>query len=508
MEYVCKEKEVVLRFKFVLLGAVYLFFGCTSNDVLNDETDNDAGFLDSDRVITDDLVEDDSHFDEEPEEESDLLDESQDIYEFPDDDELPDEPEEVTSCTDIGCKGFPDIVFANTDNGTTTNINSFVYLGSADGYSVENRIEIPTIGAMGVALADVNNDGYLDIAFASVKEKKEGDSKENRHTVSLLYYGTADGFDLENRVEFPTIGCSDITLIDLDQDGWIDVITPNRYNGSGMMGDGYKINSYVYWGSENGFDINNRLELPTVGAAKARVADLNGNGINDIVFVNGVQEYVGVFESYIYWGTENSKNGWSVENRTTLPSVSPETATIADINDDGFLDIFISGWLCLTRCNLKNRIYWGSPEGFKSNNFTKIDGVDGITDAIFIDLNGNGLKDIVMASGAVDLKTQEFSKTSFILWGLPSPGPDKYSWSADNKTELPATAASEAGVADLNGDGYPDIVFSSHYPPQEGEQEVSQIYWGGTQGFSPENVTELPTFHAAGMKIIGEYRQD
>ncbi len=362
---------MILRFYAFLFGAVLIFSGCTSGDVTEFETDDSSTIL-SDTEVLDETMDETTDYDEEPDETTDILEEIDEGFEFPDDTEEPDEQEEVFPCTDIGCKGFPDIVFSNMDNGITTNINSFIYLGSADGYSPENRIELPTIGAMGVDFADVNGSGYIDIVFASVKERKEGESDENRHTVSYLYYGTPDGFDLENRVEFPTVGGSDVKLVDLDKDGWIDVIITNRYSGSGMMGDGYKINSYIYWGSENGFDINNRLELPTVGVAKARVADLNGNGINDIVFVNGVQEFVGVFESYIYWGTENSKNGWSVENRTTLPSVSPETVTIDDINDNGYYDIFISGWLCLTRCNLKNRIYWGGPQGFDPQNVTEL----------------------------------------------------------------------------------------------------------------------------------------
>ena len=411
--------------------------------------------------------------------------------------------EDLISCTDIGCDGYPDIVFAMTDNDGDTDINSYIYLGSAEGYSELNRIEIPTIGAMGVDTADVNRDGFLDIAFAAVKRKVNG--QEERSTTSLLYYGTEYGFDLENRVEFPSVGAADITLADLDKDGWIDVLIPNRYNGEGMTGDGYKINSYVYWGSLDGFDINNKLELPTVGAAKARVADLNNDGFNDIVYPNGVQEYVGIFKSYIYWGTGTGKNAWSTDNRTTLPSVSPETATICDINDDGFDDIFISGWICLAMCTLKNRIYWGGPSGFDDDNYTKIDDVDGITEAIFKDLNNDGQKDIVLASGAVDISAMGFSEESFILWGEADSGPDKYKWSADKNTALPATAASEAGVGDLNGDGFLDVVFSSHYP-QDSNPEVSQIYWGNENGtFSSADVTELPTTHAAGMKIIGYY---
>ena len=496
----------------VVLLAFFLLFSCNSKKSSLTDTENEGDDLtadettdigdtedgeeteDRDKVDEVDLEDTDETVDEMPDE---VVDEIADV--IPDDD-VDTEPE---PCTDIGCDGYPDIVFAHTEDDNSTNINSYIYLGSASGYSAENRIEIPTIGAMGVDVADVNNDGYLDIAFASVKQRLAGEEDENRYSISLLYYGTKDGIDLSSRFEFPTVGCSDITLVDLDQDGWIDVITPNRYNGEGMTGSGYKINSYIYWGSETGFDINNKLELPTVGAAKARVADLNKDGFLDIVFPNGVQEYVGVFKSYIYWGSDNGKFSWSEANRTTLDSVSPETATVDDINDDGYLDIFISGWLCLTKCSLKNRIYWGSATGFDNDNYTKIDDVDGGTEAIFKDLNGDGNKDLVFASGAVDLLTQEFSKESFILWGEPSGNADKYKWSENNMLSLPATAASEAGVADLNGDGFLDVVFASHYPPTEDAPQVSQIYWGSAIGFNAANVTELPTEHAAGMKIIG-----
>lgn len=409
----------------------------------------------------------------------------------------------IPQCTDIMCDGYPDIVFANTDEGTNTNINSYIYLGSKDGYSIDNRIEIPTIGAMGVDYADVNKDGYIDIAFAAVKEIVDGE--ETRFTTSLLYYGTKDGFDLANPVKFNTMGCADITLADVDLDGWIDVLTPNRFKGNkeDMNNDDYKIPSYIFWGGPAGFDTEHPLELPTVGAAKARVADFNKDGNMDILFPSGVQEMVGVFDSYIYWGDGNGRIGWPT--RTELPSVSPETATVQDINEDGWLDIYISGWLCLIQCKLKNRIYWGSATGFDEDRFTQIE-TDGITEAIFKDLNGDGNTDIVLADGSVtNLLTQEFAKESHIFWGTPSGNADKYTWSDGNSLDLPAVAASEAGVEDLNGDGFDDIVFASHYAAKDGDPEVSQIYWGSKDGYSADNVTLLPTQHAAGMKIIGTY---
>ena len=46
-------------------------------------------------------------------------------------------------------------------------------------------------------------------------------------------------------------------------------------------------------------------------------------------------------------------------------------------------------------------------------------------------------------------------------------------------------------IADLNQDGYPDIVFSNH--SLEGNHKTNSfIYWGASDGFSPGRKTELP----------------
>ncbi|MFA6033438.1 MAG: VCBS repeat-containing protein [Myxococcota bacterium] len=376
-----------------------------------------------------------------------------------------------------------------TDVDGEYHTDSWAYLGGPDGYSEKNRLNFPTVGAMGVATGDLNRDGFIDVVFASVQDGT------TRFTNSLVFYNSASGFDTSKRTELPTVGCSHALIFDVNKDGWPDIVFSNRYKGAqGDMPkpDDYKINSYIYWGGPGGFTAENRLEIPTLGASGSQVADLNGDGYNDIVFSSGVMEGFGT-TSYIYWG---SASGWGLDRRTELETIFPEGVVVDDFNKDGFPDILFTSWMCL-ECDA-TYLYWGN----KDANYTKtgrlvVKGVTGATRPTVADLSGDGNKDIIFPNGGVSLQTGEFAKTSYVYYGNGRGFPQA------NRVELPAYAASGSGAADLNGDGYPEVVFSSHYAPAEGEPELSQIYWGSASGYKPENVTQLPTHHAAGMTIVG-----
>ena len=393
----------------------------------------------------------------------------------------------IDACRDLDCNGWPDIVFAQTDLDGEYHTDSWIYLGSDTGYSETSRWTVPTVGGMGVDYADFDQDGYLDLVFASVQDG------ENRLIDSLVYYGSATGYDEANRTELPTIGCSDPTAADVDQDGWVDIVFSNRFAGGMPTPDSYDNDSYVYWGGPTGFSEAYRMELPTWGAARSRVVDLDADGHNDIAFINGVMEIFFINESYVYWG---SAAGWGESDRTALPSIFPEGMAADDFDGDGDIDLLFTTWMCLLYCSDASMIYWNDG-GFDGGNRYQMEDADGATDVQVADLDGDGHMDLVMANGGVDI-LGGFAEISYIYWG------SAIGWDSDNRTELTSTAASEGAIEDLDGDGYLDVVFASHYEPSDGGDEVSQIYWGSGSGYSDANVTELPTYHAAGMKVVGE----
>jgi len=65
-------------------------------------------------------------------------------------------------------------------------------------------------------------------------------------------------------------------------------------------------------------------------------------------------------------------------------------------------------------------------------------------------------------------------------------------------TRLPAFGGGKSAIADFNRDGYPDIVFCNyiHYYPGV---RAAYVYWGGADGYSASRRTELPTTWADGV---------
>ncbi len=96
------------------------------------------------------------------------------------------------------------------------------------------------------------------------------------------------------------------------------------------------------------------------------------------------------------------------------------------------------------------------------------------------DLNGNGWLDLVVPI----IDTFE----SFVLWG----GAEGFHF--DNKQVFHVRHACNAKVVDLNGNGYPDLIFGGHSQSLSGAHDAFvYIYWGGPDGFSEDRRTLIPS---------------
>ncbi|MGA1842273.1 MAG: FG-GAP-like repeat-containing protein [bacterium] len=387
---------------------------------------------------------------------------------------------------DLNNDGYPDIVFSNRSNSITYNINSYIYWGSPKGFDQNLRTDLPTHGATANTVADINNDGYLDIVFCN----SQNDITYNIN--SYIYWGSATGYDPNNLTGLPTHKAFGASVADLNNDGYKDIIFSNLSDD--VTTD---IASYIYWGSAMGFDPNLRTELPTQGALDNSVSDLNNDGYPDIVFSSffsgrAGSYYYGTFmvDSYIYWGCAE---GFDVDNVTRLPTYGAHGNTVADLNSDGYPDIIFSNHCNDSTGDIDSYIYWGSAAGYSPNLRTGLPTV-GASDNSVADLNNDGYPDIIFSNCNLGGNR---SIDSYIYWGSAAGFDPKL------RTALPTHYAKGNSTADLNDDGFLDIVFPNH--SKDGELSTnSYIYWGSLTGFNPNIRSELPTLGADGVSTSVE----
>ncbi len=299
---------------------------------------------------------------------------------------------------DLNADGFQDIILLNCRTTDSVNLNSYIYWGDIDN-SYVNKTAIATHGAIGVSVADLNYDGFIDII---VSNKTAGSTYSIN---SYIYWGDAT-YSYSTRKELPTLGAQANAVADLNRDGYLDIVFSNLHSGS-YGNANYNVNSYIYWGDANN-SYTNRTELPTHGAIGNSIADLDNDGYPDIVFSNyydGVSYYV---NSYIYWG--DAENPYST--KTELPTTGVQGNSVADIDNDGDLDIVFSCYWDGNTRNIRSLVFWGNNMRTFSS-ATQLQTVGSVSNSI-ADINHDGYMDILFAN-STDGTTNYVN--SYIYWG-------------------------------------------------------------------------------------------
>jgi len=381
--------------------------------------------------------------------------------------------------SDITGDGRPDVaiaIFKTFEDGVNDwDVLSYIYPGTDSGPDTDNPLTFETQGASNVYAYDLDSDGYMDLLFTS-SFNGQGYEIENQ-----LRYGGPNGFG--EPVIFPGLSTFYAEIADLNADGYVDLVMTNQTDG--LINN---LDSFIYWGSADGYDLANRTGLPTLGALDASAADINGDGYLDLVFSNhGLEEDLHILPSYIYFG---SPEGFTPDNRNAFVTTGAHENTLADLNDDGFVDLVVAQHSIEDRFYDRALILMGNAAGFDEENPVELPAHGGSSAAV-ADFNGDGLLDVVITGYN---NNNSYFTDSYIYWNSDS------GLLEANRLALAGRASTGAEIGDINNDGYWDLLIPSYSLDYS-----SIIYYGNASGPSEATALSLPTILATGGTLAGGY---
>lgn len=376
---------------------------------------------------------------------------------------------------DVNGDGFTDLAFAARDRRSGKEC-SWVYWGAPDDFSDARRTALPSAWACDVATGDLDGDGCAEVVLCQSR------SETTYSVESLLYRGRHDGIDPQP-VHLPSEGARRVFIASSSPDPKPHVTFVN-FHSRGALGDARPA---IFMGGPNGFSPDRKIEFAALGAVNAIMCDVNDDSHPDVIIANCAENAIDRDPgSYVYLG---GPNGFAPKPDLVVPTRHACGIAVADLNRDGYLDLIVCGFQ-----TPEVVIYFGKASGFDFEYPQRLriecDGVvyDEQRRMCLADLNGDGWLDLVLSEVTKD--------RTFILWG----GPDGFSF--DRRQTLSVVRASCPEAADLTGSGRLDLLIGSHTTKGDGPHDsFLYIYWNGPGGLRENRRTQLPANSVLGIAV-------
>jgi hypothetical protein len=356
------------------------------------------------------------------------------------------------------------------------------------------RVALNSPSAGRLVIADYNADGRSDLIVTGGKSEligRDPTTGEERYRYSgVLAIASSEKRQWAQPRLVTAPAASSIGVADLDKDGLPDLILTD----SGLESESVRI----LWGNREGtFQSRPVTKLPVSYASTAAVTDLDGDGDLDLVAAVSRSKETSEGSSRIFWG--DGKGGLQLASMEIPTADAVDIAVAPGVGGKGHRIIFCNNRAGRINEDVPVFVYWGSRGGFDPQRVSKYHIRSGYA-SIGADLNDDGYPDLALLSivHAVGDKHPELGFN--ILWG------GKDGLKDDRRAIVREEDAYGPNVADLNRDGYLDLISTSRATPTEPRR--LSLWYGGPNGFDPKRRVTLPCEGIDSQNAVADFNKD
>lgn len=397
----------------------------------------------------------------------------------------------VSAAGDVNGDGYGDVlVGAELFNGAVSDEGTVrLYLGGSTSLRPQSNwpgqlnLAGANLGRSVAGVGDVNRDGFSDFVVGAPGAGR-----------ALLYLGSSAGPSrtasdvVDGTLSRGLFGQSVAGVGDVNGDGFGDMVIGAPQEGIGaLMWEG---NVRLYAGSQQvmfGAPTATRSSgsaTAFLGYSVARAGDVNGDGFADVIagaFSAGVGGRALVFMG--------SASGWPVTPSLTLEpgqvdaAFGVSVAGAGDVNGDGYADVIVGAHQYDDGEVNEGAafLYLGSAAGLRATpdrvlQVNQAQAAFGVSVASAGDVDGDGYDDVVVGATGADKAWVFLGSPLSVSLAAPLPL---------SGTTGSSFGASVAGGADLNGDGFSDVVVGApDYASGQGSEGQLKVFYGGRPVFA------------------------
>jgi hypothetical protein len=407
----------------------------------------------------------------------------------------------VVGVGDVNGDTYPDVIvgaplFSNSRG------KAYLYEGSAAGlltYSAWTALGENTgdnFGESVGAAGDVNGDGYRDVVI--------GAGLVNQQGKVYLYEGSATGLltytAWTKSGENPgDIFGANLDGADVNHDGYSDLAVGAKWFTTSSSNPAFG-KAYLFEGSSQGlltytaWTAVGEGSLNSFSSAMAFVGSVKGNAYQDLLIgAFGYSSHAG--KAYLYEGSAaglSTSPVWTMVGGSANDYLGTAVAGAKDVNGDGYSDILISDAGGSGHGGV--RLYLGNASGLSTTASWTKDGVlansnFGTTLAGVGDVNGDGYADILVGENGA---SGAGAGSIYLFEGCATGLLASPSWQVSGEFNGDYFGSSIAAAGDVNKDGYADILVGTTSQTGPGK---AYAYYGSATGLpSPPSPTVSPTF--------------